>query len=130
MDAAGELWEIVKWGAMLLITTLLGAVSYYFRREAKRVESRLDEHDEELEKRATVEQLTQLKIEHGLMIRALDGDIKNLGEKFTAAMRSEMGDLRQELTRTAIEQSRRLDEQNKRLDAILLAVTTRNNAQG
>lgn len=118
MDAFSDLGEWVK----TIILGLLGLLLWYFKRSQDRIDKRLDELGTAVEARAMDADVERYRTETEQRIRDIEEDVKEMGDKFTASMREEIMGLRTEMMST-------LQEQNKRLDQLMLHFTNRDGGQ-
>lgn len=123
MDDGSVLWE---W-AQKAVLGLLGLLLWYFKRTQDRIEKRLDDHDEDIEKRAMINEVDRHRIETDQRFRLIEGDVKNLGQQFANTLQTQLTELRRDVFSAIGEQNKRLDQQNQHLHQLLLAITKRNN---
>lgn len=118
VDAVSELGEWIK----TIVLGLLGLLVWYFKRSQDRIDKRLDELGSAVEARAMDADVERYRSETEQRIRGIEEDVKEMGDKFTISMREEIRGLRTEMMST-------LQDQNKRLDQIMLYITNRNGGQ-
>lgn len=117
--------------AILAIGGLFSLLFWYFKRTQTATDKRLDNHDDDIEQvrhdlggKATRPELERLRDSTEAKHTELERDVKNLGERLSIVVRSEVDTLRIEQQAQHRSMNERLDQQhrsmNERLDKLLV----------